>query len=240
MILKTVYLHRKDRSNPGDWYCSPYHYHPEDSKYIKVFDINEAVSNGIRCEKFIVGGGGLLSSDPWVNKIWEWSKKIKAKKKIIWGTGIDEEFFDHPLLLEFDLIGVRQRNTPFQYVPCVSCLHPLFDSKETTNDKIIPLAHPKTLKIGGGAKTKRFIQGQHSTNMQKIDFIVNQIKLHDKILTASYHVWYWGKLLGKNVNIDYETNFRKPLKEKFFTLPNITNLEHCRNLNYEFASKVWL
>lgn len=240
MILKTVYLHRKDKANPGDWFCSPYHYHPEDHKLIKIFDVDYDKPQSITCDRFIVGGGGILSSDVWVNNIWEWSKKINAKRKVIWGAGLDEEYFNHPLLLNFDLIGVRQTNTPFQYVPCVSCLHPLFDTKKCTNKKIHPLAEGKVLKVGGGKKTKRFIPGQHTTNMVKLDFMVNQIKLHDKILTASYHVWYWAKLLQKDVKIDYATEFRKPLKEKFFTLPHIISLEHCRKLNYDFASKVWL
>lgn len=239
MILKTVYLHRKDKQNPGDWYSSPYHYHPEDEKSVKVFDINGDKPSDIECDRFIVGGGGILSGDQWVNTIWEWSKKIKAKKKIIWGVGLDEEYFNHPLFLNFDLVGIRQTNSPFQYVPCVSCLHPAFDNVKCTSN-VAPLAKTGTLKIGGGKTTKRFIKGQHSTNMVKFEYIIDQIKLHNKILTASYHVWYWSKLLNKDVKIDYETNFRKPLKEKFFTLPNIISLEHSRKLNYEFASKIWL
>jgi len=239
MTLKTVYLHRKDKSNPGDWYSSPYHYHPEDSKSIKIFDLTDKIPNGIECDKFIVGGGGIISGDAWVNIIWEWSKKIKAKKKIIWGAGLDEEYFNHPLFLNFDLVGIRQTNTPYQFVPCVSCLNKIFDDPKG-NKNIAPLAKGKILKVGGGKTTKRRIKGQHMNNMVKIDYVVNQIKHHSKILTASYHVWYWGKLLNKDVKIDYETDFRKPLKEKFFTLPNIISLEHCRKLNYEFASKVWL
>ena len=238
MILKTVYLHRRDKNNPGDWFSSPYHYHPENSKSIKIFDIDSPPQD-ISCEKFIIGGGGLISGDIWVNSIWEWSKKIKAKKKIIWGVGLDEEYFDHPLFLNFDLIGIRQTNTPFQYVPCCSCLNKLFDNTKI-NNSIAPLAKNKQLIVGGGKTTKRFIKGQHMTNMTKMDYIIDQIKHHKDILTASYHIWYWSKLLGKNVKIDYKTDFRKPLKEKFFTLPNIISLEHSRKLNYEFASEVWL
>jgi len=237
MILKTLYLHRKDKLNPGDWWSCPSHYHPEGHKKSSVYDVDIATPTKIRTKRFIVGGGGLISSKKWVDSIYKWLKVIKAEKTVLWGVGVDEEHFDHPLFKEFDLIGVRQQNTPFAYVPCCSCLNEIFDLK--VNPKVKPIGDNGTIIIGGGA-TKRKIKNQHMTNITSINNIVNQIKLHKKIITASYHVWYWSKLLKKDVQIDYETNFRKPLKEKFFTLPNIISLEHCRQINYDFASKVWL
>ena len=238
MILKTVYLHRKDKINPGDWFSSPRHYHPENPKSIEIFDIDMHMPRIIKCEKFIVGGGGLISSKRWVDNIYDWVKKVDSPKKVLWGVGVDEEYFDHPLFKEFDLISVRQTNTPYNYVPCVSCLHELFDLKTPPNVK--SMGKGDTIIIGGGKATKRKIPNQNITNMMPMNAIINQIRIHKKIITASYHVWYWSKLLKKDVKIDYETDFRKPLKEKFFTLPNIISLEHCRRLNYEFACKVWL
>jgi hypothetical protein len=199
-----------------------------------AFGHNEKTSNSI----LIIGGGGLFSTNDWMSKLWLWTTRITAGKRVVWGAGIDEEFFTHPLLNDFDLKGFRQTNTPYDFIPCVSCLNPAFDT-DVPNPKINSITGGTDHLIVGGGNNKRVIPGQHMNNMTKFNTITNQIKIHDKITTASYHVWYWSKLLEKNVKIDYKSKYRKPLAEKFYTLPKVTNLKHYRELNLDFAKRVF-
>ena len=242
MTQKIVYLHRKDINNPGDWFSSPYHYFKDFEG--EVIDLTEP-ARPITCDILIIGGGGLFSTNDWMHRLWLWTTRITAGKKVIWGAGIDEEFFNHPVLNDFDLKGFRQTNTPFDFVPCVSCLHTQLDTNIPSN-KIASISGGTDHLIVGSGINKRTIPGQHMNNKSilskpvgSFEKIINQIKIHNKITTASYHVWYWSKLLEKNVKIDYKSRYRKPLVEKFYTLPKVTNLKHYRELNLDFAKRVF-
>jgi hypothetical protein len=247
MTQKIVYLHRKDQNNPGDWWSSPHHYFPNyKGQVIDMLDNPEF----IECDLLIVGGGGLFSTADWMKKLWLWDTRIKAKKKIIWGAGLDEEFFTHPIFNSFDHVGIRQKNTPFKFVPCVSCLNPLLDNNNDvrgkdldtmTNEDKINLSRSGSLGtlIVGSGNGKRAIEGQHMSNFNKMNVVINQLKLHKKIITSSYHVYYWGKLLEKNIKIDYKSKYRKPLGEKFYNIPDNINLKHYRELNMDFAKLVY-
>lgn len=247
MTQKIVYLHRKDQNNPGDWWSSPHHYFPNfKGQVIDMLDKPEF----IECDLLIVGGGGLFSTEDWMRKLWVWETRIKAKKKVIWGAGLDEEYFTHPIFNSFDHIGIRQTNTPFKFVPCVSCLNSLLDNPNDikgtdistmTEEEKLRLSYSGTLDklIVGSGNGKRAIPGQHMSNFNKMNVVITQLKLHQEIITSSYHVYYWGRLLDKNTEIDYKSRYRKPLGEKFYNIPGGIDLKWYRELNMDFAKLVY-
>jgi hypothetical protein len=92
----------------------------------------------------IIGGGGLLEFD----KHWPAVEMIarRARKAVIWGAGSNstgrenkQPFFEKDYS-NFALVGCRDfghERQGFQWVPCASCLHPVFDRTfEITRDVV--------------------------------------------------------------------------------------------------------
>ncbi len=262
-----INLHRYSPNNVGDFYCAPHQYFEELKG--KVLDISDFRSISIKKRKqwiekvsanaLIIGGGGLLNLRHFQKqmKLFETLKEM-GKKTVLWGLGHNEtdraQFgnISHYNIdpAKFGLVGTRDYSMKTEWVPCVSCLHPIFDQAyETTHETGIifsrkTLKNKKILK-----KLDHYPTTSNTTNLNKM---ISFIGSAETIVTDSYHAMYWAILMEKKVVV-------VPTTSKFYDFKYpavITNyddfetdmkraqaysgvLEECREINHRFAEKVF-
>ena len=224
-----INLYRADIKNPGDFFSPPTRYINFNNYNTMYFDfLKLPEKKQYECDMIIIGGGGLFGDEKWLNLFNIWLERIKYKYCIAWGVGIDKHIENNIIFKKFDLIGCRSKNTIYRYVPCASCLHPIFDKyKKVTGNNESRISH-----------IKRIIPNSISTNYNSLENNIKIIANSNKIITTSYHIWYWAKLLNKKVEIYQSKNFKKPLAEKMFTLPTDVTLDNSRELNFSLAKDV--
>lgn len=137
--------------------------------------------------------------------------------RILWGVGTNKdqskkskEGTMYPdWLRNFNVVGVRDFNTQYQWVPCASCMHPALQKKYPIKNKVIWFEHKKQLLKSadlGHYPIPRFINS--GDNIEQTIEILGSAEV---ILTNSYHGAYWGTLLKKKVIVI------EPWSSKFFT-----------------------
>lgn len=266
-------LHRMQTENVGDLVCAPYLYFPEilgtDAREILSFHqgtepdrpsrivFNEAFA---AARTIVFGGGGLLEIDFFAPALaYMAEKKLPHHRYVIWGAGhnnwaiADWRKMRQPLTFDtalFDLAGVRDFDQGRTWVPCVSCMSPLFDRHYPVRREIGLYVHSGTVK--NPAFRSRLPEG--------IDMIDNSSRLEDAIrfmaeselvLTDSFHGAYWATLLGRKV-----VGF--PSSSKFYSFKHAIPLcspedwrrysrlaqvypealGECRQANIDFAARV--
>ena len=265
--LGVINLHRMDDRNAGDWYCAPHHYFKElKGTGLDIFDykredieIKTNFVEKIAKNSLIIGGGGLLNRSGFALQMKTLEKlSSKGKKTILWGVGHNEK--SHQTygkvvhysvdVQNFGLAGTRDYSMPGEYVPCVSCLHPLFDQSYKESQEYGVILHKDTL-----TKPKivaLFDKYPSTSNTKDIKAIIEFIGSSQKIVTDSYHAMYWSMLLGKKVvvipNSSKFYDFKyKPIISGFDDAMNAfakaetfpTLLEECRTINRNFANKAF-
>ena len=262
-----VSVHRIDENNVGDFYCSPHHYFKElEGTQLDIFDFKseeqqtrqnwiDVISN----KALIIGGGGLLNRGSFKMQMELFGKlSEKGKKTVIWGAGHNEKKqerfgkvkgYDMDLR-KFGLVGVRDFNFGFDWVPCVSCMHPIFDRTWEESQEIGIVFHKKTIK--NRSLLKSLDNYPSTSNTSDLEDMISFIGRSRSIVTDSYHAMYWAMLLGKPVAVipnsskffDFKYN---PLMSSFETFKSdLRNpqsysgiLEECRDVNVKFAAKVF-
>jgi hypothetical protein len=204
--------------NPGDWWSCPRHYFDEfvDSDWIDITDVPSVDLS--QFDQIIVGGGGLLGNDnfdPYIQQLLPHADRVW-----FWAPGINNNISDSKELTrsEFaklvknsrakqynlkgfdkDKIAVRDYNQSYNYLPCVTCMHPVFDDieSEIKQDYLI-LAHHKVKTL---LVRHRFLSGKKRLLQPKTEIakIVKEIKRSKYIVTNSYHGAYWSMLCNKPV-----------------------------------------
>jgi len=224
--MKIVYIHRKHFENAGDWWSTPKHYFENGTVY--DFIENPVHYKTVECDLLIIGGGGILDLGD-LPKHQLWIDKLKPKKKVIWGAGASKDTYNHPFYDQFDLIGLRNAFSPFAFVPCVSCLHPLIKYNSSGKGEII-IGH-----------NKRPLPNQIHNQHVPIEKSINNIMKAKTIITTSYHIYYWSKLIGKDVKLAIDKTYPgwKPVAEKYFTFPKTFELDKFRKIQFEFAKLVY-
>lgn len=229
--MRRLFVNRKDSAtdqlgksltpNPGDYWCTPMHYWQEfkDSDWVDVMNVDSVDLNSY--DQIIAGGGGLLGNDnfdpyiqqllPHASRVWFWAPGVNSNisnPKEITQRGfvrlVETSRAKHYNLKGFDSkqIGLRDYNQTYNYLPCVTCMHPVFDDVESeiTQDHLI-LAHNKVSTLLKEThpyfqNKKRIVQPE-----TEIDKIVKEIKRSKYIVTNSYHGAYWSMLCNKPVVI---------------------------------------
>lgn len=268
-----VNLHRLRTNNIGDLRCAPSLYFgdrlPMQRHEILGFrpgeipkkDDRAAWIEQVKTARAIVfGGGGLLNIDffrpafEYINAL-----NVPGQKRIIWGAGHnawqigDWRHLKPTVILEegsFDLIGIRDDNQPYEWVPCASCMDPIFDTPSAPVTELAVYAHADTLN---NPNLKRLLPSEfpildnHATFEDAISFIANC----DLLLTDSYHGVFWATLLGRRC-------VAFPSSSKFYDLRHPVPLcdasdwcrferlavrypgalDECRAANMAFADKV--
>lgn len=208
------FIFRADKTNTGDWWSLPTRYFGFEE--FKVWDILALPRNFDREDILIIGGGGLGADYFW--KELEILKKY-PNIKIIWGAGVDTfntaldankrktrpttitsenvdlygSYFDFA-----NIIGLRvyPPKPGHYYVPCPSCMHPLFDIFRQKNPQHqLGIYQHKRVPINVTQKTLPKISNEGKNIFDKIAFISSC----SAIITNTYHGAYWGALLNRKV-----------------------------------------
>lgn len=177
--------------------------------------------------------------------------------RILWGAGhnsrdINEDSYsvNYPNYLnKFHLVGVRDWDTDYRWVPCASCMHSAFDKEYEVKNEIVWFEHKKKLIEGKYLDT---IPAPRMVNTgQNMEQIIEFLGSAETVITNSYHGVYWATLLKKKVvcvpwgskfsmfkhapTIASEKNWQDKI-DKASVYPNA--LEECRNANKEFYEDV--
>lgn len=262
-----VNIHRIDKGNVGDYYCAPHlYFDPLKDKQLDIFDFKSLDKNTtqnwitkVSQNALVIGGGGLLNRSSFELQMHLFEQLTEqGKKTVLWGVGHNEK---NPSVFgkvntynvdttKFGLVGVRDHSMSDQWVPCVSCMHPIFDHKFEESQETGIIFHKKTIK---NKQLLNKLQKYPSTsNTTNLDDMISFIGSSQTIVTDSYHAMYWSMLLGKKV-------VAIPNSSKFFdfkyqpvlsTFDNFENdlpktqsysgvLAECREVNLKFADKVF-
>lgn len=240
--MKVYNLYIKDSGNIGDDVCAPLLYFDLGIEQIlydnrKWRDIIEDVKDNL----VILGGGGLFhipNKDYNNGRFANIEEQLeKLPNLILWGTGHNihgETKITYPSYMnKFLLKGIRDRHTSYRWVPCASCMSPLFDKQYKATNKKVNYCHIFTnLTQHNNELAGLPIKFCCDTSFEEaVEFLASA----ETIYTNSYHGAYWGLLLNKKV-IVFE-----PYSSKFSGLPNFVEfnyLELCRRTNVLFYNDV--
>ncbi|MBB4119173.1 exopolysaccharide biosynthesis predicted pyruvyl transferase EpsI [Mesonia hippocampi] len=263
--IGVINIHRYNKNNVGDFFCGPHHYFSElknthlDISHCRELSLKKRLnwSNNINNNALIIGGGGLLNIRHFERQMSLFSQlKAKGKKTVLWGLGHNNPNKKKKITqynintANFGLVGTRDYSMPNEYVPCVSCLHPIFDKKFENTHEVGIVITKKSLK--NKAILEKFKNYPSVSNTSSLTEMINLIGNSNTIVTDSYHAMYWAFLLEKKVvviptsskfyDFKYEPvissyeNFEKDIK-KAKSYSGI--LEESREINLNFAEKVF-
>lgn len=216
---------RLDPTNVGDWYSGPGRYFGfGQSDCVDVVDFSPAVLK----RNVIVGGGGLMAKTfhPHMEKLASCRPGLSAL--IAWGIG-ESEIVDRrggfvppysgapPEYLEaFDLVGVRDFGTKYQWAPCPSCMLPHFEREYPARHEIVIYEHKRIpIPIEGFPRL--------SNNGRDIDAAIDFLASGELVITNSYHGAYWATLL----------------KRKVLCIPNMSKVYRLRHLPVIGRAENW-
>lgn len=166
-----------------------------------------------------------------------------------WQKSLFEQSQRYPSIdSRYDLIGVRDWGTNYRWVPCASCMHPIFDTArlKVPKKKLVVIDHPLFFKINTNRPNK-------SSNLNtSFESIVSMLADSQVVLTSSYHAAYWAILLGRRVVVvPWSTKFlrfRWPVEFAFDldgvnhavrnSVPFSDALAEARSANISFARDV--
>ncbi len=198
----------------------------------------------IQQKHLIVGGGGLLyeTFKPCYKNLEEVFPR-SGGKRIAWGIGqqiysgtrrdsdslpeqlnkVKTTFNYGDYLDSFDLVGIRDYGFAYDWVPCVTCMHPGFEQKRSPQHEFVVFSHKKfQISLPGFP---------HTTNASAdLGEILDFLASGETILTSSFHGAYWGTLLGRKVVMF-------PFSTKFMTLkylPGVYPVQEWRQKGFYF------
>lgn len=212
-----VNYHVLDQKNVGDLLSSPTNYFDFPGYSIAQQEIRDPNPHSLQGKHILIGGGGLLYSR-FLGNITTLGKAQDRGRLIAWGVGQqDYQFFaeNHKFdyssyLKEFDLVGIRDFNAGYNWVPCASCMHPSFDQNRAIKHEFVVFSHKKfQLKIDSFPRMTNETQG--------IEEVLDFLGSGETILTSSYHGAYWGTLLGRKV-------LAFPFSSKFLTFKHMPQI----------------
>ncbi|MDC9722673.1 MAG: hypothetical protein PSN34_07850, partial [Urechidicola sp.] len=180
---------------------------------------------------------------------------VKGKKTVVWGIGHNknkwtnfEKYNINPS--KSGLFGTRDFSAKNEWVPCVSCLHPMFDKKYIIKNDIGVVFHKKN--INKPEVISKFKEFPSIFNSEDFDDVIKFIGSCDTLLTDSYHGMYWGLLLNKKVLHFSESSkfhdYKYPIafasvndyRAKIASLKVLDGvLEEAREINNNFAQKAF-
>lgn len=173
--------------------------------------------------------------------------------RILWGVGHntkDQSNSTYPSYTNrFHLVGLRDWDSGYRWVPCASCMHPAFDKQYEIKNEFVWFEHKKRLI------ENRFLDLTPAPRMlntgQNLEQIIEFLGSGETVVTNSYHGVYWATLLGRKVVcVPWGSKFNS-----FKHVPTMatdkdwpdkikdavaypTALEECRSANTEFYADV--
>ncbi|MBT8271408.1 MAG: polysaccharide pyruvyl transferase family protein [Bacteroidia bacterium] len=262
-----INIHRHDHTNVGDFYCAPYLYFKElQGRYLDIYGIRvknrkirsqwiDAVSNN----NLIVGGGGLFNLKHFEIQMQLFESLAEQGKKIvIWGAGhnaINYSSFNanrqyNVDINAFGMAGTRDFSMNNEWVPCVSCMHEIFDRSYDSEHEVGIVFHKNTLR--NKSLLKQLETYPSLSNRSNLQDMIDFIGRSEIVVTDSYHALYWSMLMGKKaIGIPTTSKFfdfkHQPLISSYNTFETDLSkafsfdglLEEYREKNRNFASRVF-
>ena len=206
MAMHLKFVCRFGSSNVGDDNCSPIQYFPFEGfnvEKITLTEQREAFRNGALMknseDRYVIGGGFF--------DLKHFKCFAHSRQSVFWGGGIRDIHKNVNWLtrrqkkLPFSeniRYGVRDYGFGHDWVPCVSCMSPLFDaSYEVKRDYGVFQHHRKEIKLPFDKRV--------NDNVSFAD-AVRFLAESECVITNSYHGAYWSILLGKRVFLFNEIN----------------------------------
>jgi len=223
-------------------------------------EISQNFKDEVNAKSLIIGGGGLLNRSGFVlqMKLFE-ALSSKGKKTVLWGVGHNDKH-SHTFgktnsynidVNKFGLAGTRDFASPGEFVPCVSCMHEVFDRKIEEKQELGIVFHKDTLKKANILKKFEHLPSLSNVT-EDLEGLIEFIGSSETVLTDSYHAMYWSMLLGKKVVVvpnsskfyDFKykpvfSNFEDVLKDVSKANAYSGVLEECREINIKFSEKVF-
>lgn len=244
------FVYVPDPLNSGDYNSCPFDYFKNDFVEFECYrhDIRSLKRECFFPSDFvIIGGGGLFDVRDDFNENINYILN-KCYRVFGWGVGFNKH---HDRLISnkinfsrFVYIGCRDYNSPYEYVPCVSCMNSVFDSFSNKIVRQIGVIENFMFPIDE-------FKFEKMSNMVSVENVISFICQSETIISNSYHALYWALLLGKKVILynsfsskfygfksplnKYSGNIEKDLSEvRIF--PSM--LEEARDLNIKYKNKV--
>lgn len=195
--MRVAYSYFTGTKNAGDISsCPRLYFDLPDGPEIRIGRLIEDVDA-------VIYGGGAIS-----DALGRVSVRCDAGIKIAWGGGstLRNEAWPTPRPRGFDLYGSRDfiRGEAFDWVPCVSCMSPLFDRPARIEREAV-------LFFNADPDIERpDIDLPEMANDRPLAEIIRFIGSAEAVVTNSYHGAYWATLLGRKAVIvgAYSTKFR--------------------------------
>lgn len=174
--------------------------------------------------------------------------------RILWGVGhnikdMNNDINYPPYANKFHLVGLRDWDSGFRWVPCASCMHTAFDKEYEIKNEFVWFEHKKRLI------DNRYLDLVPAPRMlntgQNLEQIIEFLGSGETVVTNSYHGVYWATLLGRKVvcipwsskfnmfkhppTMATEKDWPSKIKE---AISYPTALEECREANTEFYKDV--
>jgi hypothetical protein len=208
-LVSNVYT--MDPRNIGDINCSPLQYF----SFPFMVEARHASQTLAPLHHVIFGGGGMLH-----HKFMGDLCERATGKLVSWGIGHNThsaKTVDYPKYMErFALHGVRDWPSPYEWVPCASCMHTGFDCRYSVQFEAVVYDHHQFPTGVRGLPTM-------SNDAPSMNTVLAFLGSADLIVTSSYHGAYWGTLLGRRVVV---TN---PFSTKFQTFRHPPVLSTSQN-----------
>ncbi len=247
-IKDIFFIYKLKTKNTGDKEICPCDYFSDYFKNFVVQRIDNDYMKYLKFKKsiFILGGGGLINqNDDWNKAI---NLLIKNNNPVIgWGIGFNQHkgatLNSEVKLNDFTLLGIRDYNIGYPYLPCVSCLKTELMLKSKIKRKIGCIIHYEN--------TDTTFDYPTIYNNQPFEDIIKFISESEVIITNTYHIMYWSTLRNKKVILfnpfsNKFDNFKfKPVKYTGHLEADIKKaknypeaMEECKKLNLAFFEKV--
>ncbi len=271
---KVINYHRVNTTNIGDLICAPALWFPElaGARREEILGFKGSENTSVTAAKswkkrlaeadlLIIGGGGLLEIDFFRSGLQMISEHRKpGSRAVIWGAGHNNWQVDDWRKLKqgldldpygFDLVGVRDVDCGYDWVPCASCMAPALDRQSEPVFDVVMYAHTDT--INNAAHLATLPSGLPMLdNSAPFEQVIPFLASGDLVLTDSFHGMYWATLLGRRV-------IAFPSSSKFYSVKHPVPLcdpsdwqrftplarrypealEECRASNRAFANKVF-
>lgn len=241
-------VHRRDSENIGDMMCSPFRYFRTTERLyeldIEPLDTLSPLLVG-RDDPLIIGGGGLFAFEAAINGL---LSRYRGPK-IGWGVGRNNRLQSRQNQIQtdkFTLLGIRDWQAGHEWLPCVSCLSPLFDLYRNA-----PIHHDFVLYDHQHVRIP--IEGHPRLTNACMSFskVLAFLSSAETVVSNSYHGAYWARLLGRRVvvlpfsdrllhmrfpaTVGTAENYREAAKND---QPNLEALAVCRAQNLRFSHRV--
>ena len=233
--MTTINFHIKNTANIGDIVSAPGLYSNQHGIPATPTDLSKITE--LHPTAIIIGGGAVIQ------KLNRQSLRFDVPS-VIWGAGHTKRGLlqqpEYTLQAHYDLIGVRDAGTQYRWVPCCSCLSPLFDQQYPLTREFVVYQNTLTSSLPGADLGNDCLDLAH---------VISTLASAETVITSSYHGAYWATLLKRRVvAIPFGSKFyglkHLPTMATWadrFKIPgrqHLTALQECREATMAFAADV--